>query len=303
MPNKINWKSIDLNLLVVFSYLYRYQSVSIAAEKYCISQSAMSHSLSRLRTLFDDPLFERKTHKMMPTDYAHQIAPKVTTLLRTIQDDLLIKEPFEASEYQGTCRIGLTDYAEYIFAPLLYDAIFGSAPHAQICFINVNRHNYVEIAEKEKLDLIIGSISSINEHFSSQYLYTEKHVCLGNKALFSNNNSLSAEEFASVEHAMVSPDGKLVTQVDSQLLKRGLKRRVTIASQNFLTVRRLLEYQKLVAIVPQKMAQGYGLGEHVVVIPPPVPVDDFDISMLWYSQKSQDEKTVWLKNIVAEIIH
>lgn len=40
----IQWRNIDLNLLVTFSYLYRYRSVSVAAEKSYVSQSAMSHS-------------------------------------------------------------------------------------------------------------------------------------------------------------------------------------------------------------------------------------------------------------------
>lgn len=64
VKDDIQWRNIDLNLLVTFSYLYRYRSVSLAAEKSFVSQSAMSHSLSRLRVLFDDPLFERKGHKM-----------------------------------------------------------------------------------------------------------------------------------------------------------------------------------------------------------------------------------------------
>ncbi|GAK83921.1 LysR-like transcriptional regulator [Vibrio ponticus] len=41
----LQWRNIDLNLLVTFSYLYRYRSVSIAADKSFVSQSAMSHSL------------------------------------------------------------------------------------------------------------------------------------------------------------------------------------------------------------------------------------------------------------------
>ena len=55
---EFNWKGIDLNLLVAFQALYNTQSVSLAAQQCYVSQSAMSHTLQRLRALFDDPLFE-----------------------------------------------------------------------------------------------------------------------------------------------------------------------------------------------------------------------------------------------------
>lgn len=302
MTNRTSWKNIDLNLLVTFNYLYRYQSVTVAAEKSFVSQSAMSHSLARLRQLFGDVLFERKNHKMVATDYAHVIAPKIERLLEQVQHDLLVKEPFQASRYQGVCKIGLTDYAEYIFGPSLYDAILHSAPDAQVSFVNVNRQNYVAIAEQEKLDIVLGSIDVPDNDFTSQFLYTEKHVCLANRTLLAGRNELSLDEFVNIEQAMVSPDGHFTTQVDKQLQTLGLKRRVTIASRNFLTIRKLIETRDLIAIVPEKMALASGLGEQLVVMEPPIPVADFNIYLLCYKRKSNDEKIRWLQSIISQQI-
>ena len=297
-----NWKNIDLNLLVVFSHLYQHRSVSVAAKKSFVSQSAMSHSLSKLRILFDDALFERKGHKMEPTDYAHHIAPTIDTLLNSIQNNLMNKAKFSALDYQGVCRIGLTDYAEYLFAPVLYDAIRKYAPEAQISFINVNKHNYIDIAELENLDLIIGSIPLPDPNFQSQFLYTEKHVCLCNKQLLKGGHSLSVQKFAETKQALVSPDGKLSTKIDNQLAELGLKRQVTVASRNFLTIRRLVEERELIAIVPQRMAKMSSLPDRLEAISPPIDVDDFIISQLWPSKKSTDDKNTWLRNLVSDTI-
>ena len=62
-----DFRKIDLNLLIAFAVLYREQSVSAAADKLHLGQPAVSGVLSRLRTLFDDPLFIRSGHKMQPT--------------------------------------------------------------------------------------------------------------------------------------------------------------------------------------------------------------------------------------------
>ncbi|MBR9874170.1 MAG: LysR family transcriptional regulator [Vibrionaceae bacterium] len=302
MKDDVQWRNIDLNLLVTFSYLYRYRSVSLAAENSCVSQSAMSHSLSRLRLLFDDPLFERKGHKMEPTEHAHNIAPTVHTLLDSIAKELLTKPVFEPESYSGVCRIGLTDYAEFIFAPFIYDEIHRQAPDAKISFINVDRSNYMQRTERDKLDLVIGSIPALEEDFSSQYLYTEKHVCLCDKQVLNGKAELSVNEFANIKQALVSPDGSLKTQVDQKLAELGLSRQVTVASRNFLTIRHLLKQRDLIAIVPEKMALAEGISDDLVKVQPPIVVADFDISMLWHTSRANDEKGTWLRKLVAETI-
>lgn len=303
MAEDVSWRNVDLNLLVSFSYLYRYRSVSIAADKAFVSQSAMSHSLARLRLLLDDVLFERKGHKMEPTEHAHHIAPTVHSLLDSIATNLLTKSVFEPSEYTGVCRIGLTDYAEFIFAPMLYDEIRQRAPDAQISFINVNRSNYIAVTEQEKLDVLIGSMPVLDDNFDSQFLYTEKHVCLCDRSWVTEEYTpLSLAQFADIEQALVSPDGSLMTQVDKKLAEHGLKRKVTVASRNFLTVRSLLKNRRLIAIVPEKMALAEGFDDQLIAIQPPVMVPDFDIAMLWHTSRSNEDKNIWLRELVMQVI-
>jgi len=57
---------LDLNLLVMFDALYRHHSVSRAANEFCISESAFSHGLSRLRKRLNDDLFIRTNNIMVP---------------------------------------------------------------------------------------------------------------------------------------------------------------------------------------------------------------------------------------------
>ncbi|MDK1288652.1 LysR family transcriptional regulator [Pseudoalteromonas umbrosa] len=298
----VPWRNIDLNLLVAFAYLYRYQSVSIAAEKSYVSQSAMSHSLSRLRALFNDVLFERKGHKMMATERAHQLAPTVNKLLDCVSNDLLTSAPFDPADYDGICRIGLTDYAEFIFAPTIFDAIRLQAPKAQVSFVNVNRSNYLALAEQEKLDIVIGSITAPDPAFQSQHLYTESHVCIADPHCIAFEQGLSKYDFANIEHALVSPDGRLATGVDDTLQAEGLNRKVTVATRNFMTIQSLLKGRKLIAIVPKKMADVACEQSLLRYFDPPIRVPDFDISILWFQRKNSDDKSIWLRSLLISLM-
>ncbi|MCY9851640.1 MULTISPECIES: LysR family transcriptional regulator [Vibrio] len=298
---KIDWKRIDLNLLIVFFHLYQTRSVSVAAEKSFVSQSAMSHSLSKLRTLCGDRLFERKGHQMVPTERAAELYPTVEQILNLVQFNVLPTEQFLAKNYRGICKIGLTDYAEFIFAPTIYDAIVSQAPGAKVSFINVNRHNYRSVSEQENLDIIIGSIPDLEQQFSAQKLYTEKHVCIYDSSLV-KVGELDIETFASLPHCLVSPEGNFTSNVDKQLESIGLSREVTAVSRNFLTIGRLVTGREMFAIVPEKMAKINLIQTNLTSAPPPVPVADFDISMIWKKQSHMSDKIHWLKDTIYEAI-
>ena len=63
---------LDLNLLHVFDTIYREGSLTRAARALHLTQPAVSHSLSRLREHFDDPLFSRQGNQMVPTPLARR---------------------------------------------------------------------------------------------------------------------------------------------------------------------------------------------------------------------------------------
>ena len=65
--NDIDLRRFDLNLLVVFEVLMAELSVTRAAERLGRTQSAVSHSLARLRQQLGDPLLLKGARRMEPT--------------------------------------------------------------------------------------------------------------------------------------------------------------------------------------------------------------------------------------------
>ncbi|NOI96416.1 LysR family transcriptional regulator [Vibrio sp. T3Y01] len=298
-----NWKGIDLNLLIALQALYKTNSVSKAAERCYVSQSAMSHSLQRLRKLFDDPLFERVGSKMEATDRAIELSSTVDALLNTIQSEVLLSKSFDATTYQGSWKIGLTDYAEQMFAPVLFDLIKKSSPDSQIALFNVNRANYQRVFEDSKLDMAIGSFGEVSKLYRTKHLYTEQHVCLLDNSVLSIEEPMSLAQFASVGHALVSPAGVIKTGVDSRLAELGLSRKVVIASSNFLTVKRLIRGRELLCIVPKLVARNGIEGEEALLaVKPPIDVPDFDIQLVYRKAKHLDDKNKLLRRLITEAV-
>ncbi|MCU1740638.1 MULTISPECIES: LysR family transcriptional regulator [unclassified Pseudomonas] len=72
--NEVPFSGLDLNLMLVFTLVFRERSVSRAAHCLRVTQPAVSGSLVRLRRYFGDPLFVRGGQSMRPTAKAREIA-------------------------------------------------------------------------------------------------------------------------------------------------------------------------------------------------------------------------------------
>jgi DNA-binding transcriptional LysR family regulator len=55
----MNWKTFDLNLLVIFDTVMEERNLTKAARRLGMSQPAVSHALARLRYMLKDELFVR----------------------------------------------------------------------------------------------------------------------------------------------------------------------------------------------------------------------------------------------------
>jgi DNA-binding transcriptional LysR family regulator len=82
----LNLRSVDLNLLPVFEAAYEEKSLSRAAERLAMTQSAMSHALARLRLVFKDPLFIRQARGVLPTPTADRIYARLREALELVRE-------------------------------------------------------------------------------------------------------------------------------------------------------------------------------------------------------------------------
>src|ERR1700742_1685626 len=103
--NEIDLRRFDLNLLVVFDVLMTERSVTRAAERLGRTQSAVSHSLSRLREQFGDVLLVKSGVRMQPPALALDLIEQARPMLGVIQRVLSPQHVFDAATARRTFRV------------------------------------------------------------------------------------------------------------------------------------------------------------------------------------------------------
>lgn len=298
----IDLSRIDLNLLTAFEVLYQERSVSRAAERLYLGQSAMSHTLGRLRKLFDDTLLERQGQHMQPTRKADELYVAVYEVLNVIRNQVLDQSAFSPSSWESCIRIGLNDYCELIYARALFARIQCEAPKAQVSFVTVNRNNAVELLKAGKLDMALGHWPDVVDELSVKDLYLEKHVCLFDNQVLETSLPLSLEKYLETPHALVTPEGKLSGNVDNLLAQQGLSRRVVLGCSRFISLLNLLKGARLVSVVPETLSYIKEGEQTLTHCAPPIPVADFEISLAWRNSDSAHPVLNWLKGLMATVV-
>ena len=119
----------DLNLLLHFDALMSTRSVSRAAEELGISQPAMSAALSRLRRLFNDPLFEREGGIWRPTPKAEDLHGSFRPMLDMWREVSLPRDAFDPSTARRAITVFGTDYVQLGSGDVV---VAGGAPTPEI---------------------------------------------------------------------------------------------------------------------------------------------------------------------------
>jgi len=158
---------IDLNLLISLQILLEEKNVSRAAKRLFITQPAMSKTLSRLRDVFDDPLFTRSSHGMLPTPRALELAADLPAILQNIQH--LVSGPeFDPANHRGEITIALSEYIGIWLLPRLMGRLQFLAPGLTLKSITRVEHQLQQLAEGQ-LDIAI--------HIKHRH-YTEEFLCV-----------------------------------------------------------------------------------------------------------------------------
>ncbi len=291
---------VDLSLLRVFRALFETHHVTQAAHRLEITQSATSHALARLRRVFSDPLFVRAPRGVVPTARALELGPEVISILQRIETLRAPTGPFDPGRLSRRFVIGGADVVEVVFLPKLIPLLQGSAAGVDLAFRPTGA-NVVEQMELGKHDLAIGVFADPPPRLIVKKLFDEEFVCLLRKGHPALAKTMSVETWASLMHVFVSPSGEGEGVVDEMLAKRKLRRRVLVRTPTFLTAPLLVESSDCVTTVPRRVAEAMSKGRALVIVPPPIKLPGFSMTMAFHERSRSDPAHAWLRDRIAEV--
>ena len=228
-----NIRTIDLNLLVAFDAIFDELSVTRAAEKLAVTQPTASGMLRRLRQTFDDELFLRTSHGLIPTPRAGEIAGPIKALLHQAEA-ILTPAAFDPRRAEATFRLSASDYMQQAIVIPAIRRLRQDAPRSRIAAMPRSPVRLAEQLAKGEVDVCICARETVLPELSTERLYRERYVCVGRKDHYVKEDVLALDRLLDFDHLLVDPSGRSFRgPVDQALAHAERTRRVAAVLPSF----------------------------------------------------------------------
>lgn len=296
-------RDVDLNLLKVFDALRRKQSVTQAGDLMGLSQPAMSFALSKLRTLFNDPLFVRTSRGMQPTARALQIAEPVQRILELVSNEVLPSSGFVAEHSERQLVLCMSDIGEMVFLPKLMRVLDERAPRLRIRTLALSPEQLEEGLDAGDVDAAIGYFPRlVNSSIRNRALYSHTFVCIVREDHPHIGERLTAQQYQAAEHVAVQADGRGMGILDRELALRGVNRRIRFSLPRFMGVPFLVAESDMIATVPLAVGRRFAEIARVRLVPLPWTITGYDIHLHWHTRFHHDPANRWLRETLTELL-
>lgn len=288
----------DLNLLVALRILVEECSVSRAAERLNLSQSAMSRVLGRLRCLLSDPLFTRQGQNLIPTEKALAVNSALGVPLESLRQ-LLSPLDFTPESCEQTFRIATTDYAMQTILPFALPRIYQEAPKVAFEFIPLQDDYLKEQLTYGAVDLAICRPTDTHESLQYETLGRVGVLCLLSKQHPLANRKMSLDDYLRFPHSMIAiSDG--VKSLIEHALENMPKRKMVLRAYHLEAALAIIDTMPLIITVPADLAYLVSERYDLIVKPLPFHFTPFDYSMIWHPRCDHSPAQEWLRGIVKE---
>jgi DNA-binding transcriptional LysR family regulator len=318
----VSLNTLDLNLLRVFDALMEEQSVLRAGHRVGLSQSAVSHSLARLRDILGDDLFVRTAAGMEPTARALAMATPVREAL--IRIELAVASArFDPASSRRQFTLAADDYITAVIVPQILQLLKVEAPNVDLIIRPRTRIDLAEQIDLGRIDLAIGSFETIPERCNSNVLFHDEDVLIMSRHRSHRPTGITLSDLAKVPFMVVSLGGQEEGALQGFVSERGLARRsemfdrsalvtalaelrltprIVLVQPHFLAFPSLLSDSDAVAIVPRLLATLFAKSGAIAVYDVPYRTKRVAVHAVWHKRNERDAGHAWLRGLLERAV-
>lgn len=301
----MRYRRLDLNLLVALDVLLEEGSVSRAAQRLNLGQSATSAALGRLREHFQDPLLVPLGRGLQLSPLARQLAPKVREVLTLAGELADPPEAFDPARCERCFTLVASDYVAATLIPAVSRELRRLAPAASLVVRDLSLprdgDQVAEALEYRRTDLVIVPQRRINPAYPHAPLLDDELCCLVCADHWPAGAVLDFAAFRDAEHVVREfADGQNLS-LDSQHLRDiGITRRVAVSVQGFALMAAFVIDTPRIATLFRRQAEALAGRYPLRVLPAPVDFPGASQALQWHPQQARDPALSWFRELLIE---
>lgn len=292
---------VDANGLVALDALLATRSVTLAAKRLGVTQSAMSHRLKKLRLQLGDRLLAGGRAGLVLTPRAQAMVAPLRRALADLRAAVRSADDFDPARSTRKFTIAANDYGELVALRPALRRLATDAPRIAIAIEPVT-NNLEERLASGAIDAAVTVSTAIAPSLRRKVIARDTYAVALRKGhpVLRKRRSLSLDVYASLSHLQVAPFGFPGSTVDQLLATRGMSRHIAVRVSSFVSAPLLVAASDLVATLGVHLLRAASEYVDLVALPPPLPLPSTEIVMLWHERSHVDRAHVWLRKLIVD---
>lgn len=272
-------------------------SVTAAAQRLGLSQSAVSHALDRLRALVGDALFVKSGRGIAPTARADALAAQARELLDAMRR---FTQPgaFDPHRLDTVWTVAANDFQCELLLPRWLQRIQAHAPGFRLHVIPSTVPT-LEMLRGHECQLAISPRPPEGDDVVRKRLFADRWRVFFDPAM--RTAPATFEDYRAAEHVSVQyvPSMRGL-DIDRWLREQGLPREVAITVPAFAGMRPFVLGSTRLATGPGRLAQG--LMQGLAASDLPIPAPEMPMYAIWHLRHQQDPTHQWLRRQLDDVV-
>lgn len=302
----------DLNLMRVLMVLLEERSVSRAAERLYLTQSAVSKQLAKLREQFDDPLFVRHSGRLIPTPRIRDLEPQLRRWL-IATDELTEQHGFKPESSYRRFRCLLNEECFATFLLNFYAPVTNKAPNIRL---ETSRWDRDSVNALARGDFDIGIMARDNDPRSPADLHVNQipdslnwielakddHVCFLRKGHPVLEKEWNLENWLALTHLNIEGEGSENWLLHRALALMGKQIERSTMTSGFLSAALLCQHSDLVFVSTRSFAEVVAESHQLSIMPLPFALEPVSYLLAWPNYLETDPAHSWLREQICDAV-
>ena len=307
MKKHIQVRNVNLNLFPILLKLLKHRNVTQAASELCLSQSAVSGSLKRLREIFDDELLVMQGRDLVLTEKAKILLPQLEQH-HACAEALLGGSSFNPQSMKMRFRISTADWVSFLLIPMLSHRLRECAPQVSVQFVQGDRTDAKEMRQGVA-DLMIGpdrisdwaGLNLFNDDSDYVFEHCYQDHLIGIQSAAHPVPGIEQDQIIYLQHPHVTFNFgvRLHASVERDTLNElGLIQNDQFLVSEFGTLPYLVASTGAVSVIPASLADQMTGILPLRTFQPPLEFSPIKLIMVWPKVRDSDEKLNWFRALV-----
>ena len=297
-------KSSEYHLLAVFAAVVEEGKYTKVAKRLGITQPSVSQSVSKLRNIYNDPLFIREKLGVRPTAFALEIYPDIADAISRLDALSAKRIKFAPNSSKRVFRISTISLFEHSLIPDIFRVVEKEAPDVTLLVENHSTKETKDMLRQGSIDIALEGSVKTQPFIKSQTFYDDELVVVcGKKHPLFSKGVISKDAFLNNQHvtlSSLSDSSRFFQSLSTNCLEVLRKRKVKRQVASYWGLLSTVKDSDCLAIFTRKMAVA-----NIDVFNLKILENDFleqkvEASIYWSKSRNVDPSIVWLINKVKE---